>query len=322
MKQDTFAEQRAAYKAKMTKLRKAWSEDIVDKNTRIAVLKQDEKDRIVLKRAKALRVKRLAAQERQEATRLFRARMLAIHERKLAKSHVRAQFRAQRQQAKNDTYVSDICAEAEAWITADNVDRCSTDHHHHHCLRLPLSMTIARPPCPMVKSIGQPPSSCTAPPTPCVSACSWVPGAYVRPALESNVVILSYSPSHPIPPPPHTTHSLITEDLFAAPSTTGIITPTSQHWKYQVLTFPIEADRSPHQDSELVPSDSPWERKQQVRAEARADVRLMLRDMLEEVVADGEQRENFEHYIDRIDEVLPMHEDQMAQALGKNDEVE
>ena len=33
MKQDTFAEQRAAYKAKMTKLRKAWSEDIVDKNT-------------------------------------------------------------------------------------------------------------------------------------------------------------------------------------------------------------------------------------------------------------------------------------------------
>jgi len=129
MKQDTFAEQRAAYKAKMTKLRKVWSEDIADKNARTAVLKQDEKDRIVLKRAKALRVKRLAAQERQEATRLFRARMLAIHERKLAKSHVRAQFRAQRQQTKNDAYVSDISDEAEAWITADNVDRCT----YHYC---------------------------------------------------------------------------------------------------------------------------------------------------------------------------------------------
>jgi hypothetical protein len=237
-KSKNFAEQRSEYNEKLTKLRGLWSKDIKSRNEAEALRKQQERDLIVLKRAKALRIKRAAAKERQEQARLFRARMMELYRARLAKAHFLAEQRDELQQDKYDRFVRDLSDEAKTYLTHDNVD------------------------------------------------------------------------------------ALITEELFSRPATTGLVSPLSEHWKYYAITYPYEADRTPHEDSGAATPEDPWERKKLARAEARGQARLMLRDMLEEVVNDGEQRENLEKYIDKLDEVLPVSDDDLVRSFGMNKEDE
>jgi len=209
-----------------------WTHEIQVRNEQERARKQDEKDRMVLKRAKALRVKRQQAQERQEAARQFRARMLAAYERRLAKSHAWARVRANRQRKRDEAFAADLSTESATFITEDNMDQ------------------------------------------------------------------------------------RITEALFSEVATTGLVTPQSRLWKHQVLTFPWGADRSPHEESELVAADSPVDVRKQRRAEAVSGVRLMLKDMLEEIVDSGEQRENLEKYIEEMERVIPASDDDMVKQLG------
>jgi hypothetical protein len=229
-----FSAQRSQYKEKMKKLRQVWLQDIEITRQNEATRRKLERDQIVLKRAKKLRVQRKAAQERQEQVRLFRARMLELYREKLARSHVLEEQRRSCQAEKYAAFLVDLEAEAATWLTEDNID------------------------------------------------------------------------------------DLITAELFSKPSTTGLVTSSSRHWKWQAVTFPWGADRTPDPDGDLARRvNTGWEKEKADQVESRSQVRLMIRDMLDEVISDGSQREKLEKYVDEFDEALPITDDSVNRAFGR-----
>lgn len=227
----TFVGERTRYEEQLSKLRKIWAADFQDKKAQAAQVKKEEKDRIVLKRAKSLRIKRKQAQERQEQARAFRARMLEIYKARLIKNHILAEKRDAEQLKKNEMFVRDLEAESETWLSEDNID------------------------------------------------------------------------------------ALLTTDLFNKPSTTGLRTSASEHWKWFAITYPIEADRSAF--NERFEGEAQWDAMARDTAEARSQLKVMLRDMLEEVITDGTQRENLATYVDRLEEVVPVQDEEVTEVFGR-----
>jgi hypothetical protein len=217
-----YVGRRSEYDDQLHKLRKIWQEDINIQRQKESEQKKVESDKMVLERAKKLRISRLVAAEKMEATRLFREKMLEMYRARLVKNHFVNKQKVDRQLQKNMRFVADLEEESKTWITRENID------------------------------------------------------------------------------------SKITAELFTKPSSTGLITSSSDHWKWQLVTHPFGVDRSPHEESDLAQAEAETGpvSEQMRRAEARSQVRLMLKDMLEEVVENGQQRANMKEYIDKFDDLL------------------
>jgi hypothetical protein len=101
--------------------------------------------------------------------------------------------------------------------------------------------------------------------------------------------------------------SKITEDLFEAPATTGILTRDSKHWRYHLLTIQLKRMLSPEYVSESSASGSSLADRLQQRGQAKSVKRLMLEDFIEPMIGSGQERANYQEIIDKFAEKMEEH---------------
>lgn len=91
----------------------------------------------------------------------------------------------------------------------------------------------------------------------------------------------------------------ITEDLFATPSTTGIVTNESNHWRYHLLSIQLKRLMSSEFASESAAGTSLADRLQQ-RGQIKAVKRLMVEDFLEPLIGSGKERANYQEILNKF----------------------
>lgn len=92
--------------------------------------------------------------------------------------------------------------------------------------------------------------------------------------------------------------SKITEDLFATPTTTGLVTKYSQFWHYQVFTPDLTRLMSPEvMDAHSVTS---LEDRMKFKGESRLTKKLMVEDFLGQMIGSGKEREEFSELVDQF----------------------
>ena len=93
--------------------------------------------------------------------------------------------------------------------------------------------------------------------------------------------------------------SKITEELFAAPATTGLVTSESRHWRHQLLTIQLKRMLSPEFVTESNSNGSLADRLQQ-RGQAKSVKRLLLQEFLEPMIGSGQERANQQEILDKF----------------------
>jgi hypothetical protein len=90
---------------------------------------------------------------------------------------------------------------------------------------------------------------------------------------------------------PQDISSRITEDLFETPSaTTGIITPTSNYWKYQIFTPKFERLMS-SEDADPFGTQAGW--KSTIKSDYRVTKKIIVDDFLHQLIGSGKERAEF-----------------------------
>ena len=101
----------------------------------------------------------------------------------------------------------------------------------------------------------------------------------------------------------------INDDLFKTQSTTGLVVKHSEHWRWQTMSINLKRmlseelirERSPNGDTSNLTKRLDW------AAQSENFKKFEVRDFLEEMVADGRDREHLEELVDKFTKELDYH---------------
>lgn len=107
----------------------------------------------------------------------------------------------------------------------------------------------------------------------------------------------------------------ITPNLFAEPSTTGIVTKHSKHWRYHVVPHNLprimamedDLPNPHHSDSDETHMDSTpssIEERLQAFADSRLTKRLVVEDFLGQLISSGREREHFGELVGQMTKAM------------------
>eukprot|EP01041_Mallomonas_annulata_P005321 gene5321-10640_t len=123
-----FNKERKGYNNKLSELRKVWFDDFQVKRNRSIEERTAETERIILEKAKRLRVKRAEVILNQEKLRQEQERARKLFQEKLAKSILKQQKKDQLQVQRYNTMINTYQAEQSSWININNLEnKISTD---------------------------------------------------------------------------------------------------------------------------------------------------------------------------------------------------
>ena len=97
---------------------------------------------------------------------------------------------------------------------------------------------------------------------------------------------------------PENLESRITEDLFAKQATTGIVTRTSQHWRWQIV--PLNLQRLMSEEFRGEPTESTLTDRLAQRGQVRSTKKLIVQDILDPMIGSGKDRARYKELVDKF----------------------
>ena len=97
---------------------------------------------------------------------------------------------------------------------------------------------------------------------------------------------------------PDNLESRITEDLFAKQATTGIVTRTSQHWRWQIV--PLNLQRLMSEEVRGEPTESTLTDRLAQRGQVRSTKKLIVQDILDPMIGSGKDRARYKELVDKF----------------------
>ena len=93
--------------------------------------------------------------------------------------------------------------------------------------------------------------------------------------------------------------NLITEQLFATPTTTGIVTRYSEHWRYNIMKTDYKRIMSGDLYDQLT-ANSALTNRLNMKAQSNLTKRLFVEDFLDQMIGTGEERGQYKDLVDKF----------------------
>lgn len=98
--------------------------------------------------------------------------------------------------------------------------------------------------------------------------------------------------------------SKITEELFAKPSTTGLISRYSEHWRYHLVTTSLGRLLQAKKNDDPDQVRSPLTERLSLMAQASLTKRMVVEEVLDDMIGTGEERAKYKEIVEMYTKTL------------------